>query len=98
VWPNIQREINPWINNCQAFFLDAIGLLVEIVETIHMGQKLTIEDVEEQIKGVLTLPVSYDLRTWRMKGLYIIVASRIISQRLLPYLERSLEKAFEHLT
>ena len=54
----------------QAFFLDATGPLVEVLEAIHTGQKLAVENVEERVKAALSLlgNASRQLSAlWRLK-------------------------------
>jgi len=42
-------------SDIQAHFLDAVGPLTEIIESINGGTELAIEDVESAVKGAITL-------------------------------------------
>ena len=49
------KSLDQQLSQGQAFFLDATGHLVEIIDTINTGKQLSIDDVEEHVKTALSL-------------------------------------------
>ena len=56
----------------QAFFLDAAGPWVEVLEAIYTGQKLAVEGVEERVKAALSLLGSASSQLSALRRLKVI--------------------------